>query len=255
MTCKDPAWMRSNDDNEAKQRQFSNENTFYPAGTECYRDPSQGSCFLFGNSGSGLVRPFNESSPDQHAYTGPLSMSKSCDQIWLLNKAIQYSSENPGVFTDAYCYLPWIAAIYGMKLPKGYTKKPSCGESKGRLDAIDEAICLGQDAENLNRGRCKNWQGAYTSEYGCQQEILENGTLTTMWGSTSMTPSPEKLPLEPRQCDFENHNYTKNGMNMVWNHCMLEAREGYAYNIYMCKVRNFQNLSLKLLLRMPMGTT
>ena len=40
----------------------------------------------------------------------------------------------------------------------------------------------------------------------------------------------------PRECDFENHNYTKNGLNIPWNQCMLEAREGYAYNIYLCKV-------------------
>ena len=237
--CKDPEWMKTD--------------TFYPAGTECYRDPSQSSCFLFGNSGSGALRRITKDGEERYAFTGPLSMTKSCDSVYIFDNQISYSSGNPGIFTDAYCYLPWIAAIYGMKLPKGYTKKPSCGESKGRRDAIDEAICLGQDAENLDRGRCKNWQAAYTSEYECQQDILENGTLTL--GSTSMTPSPEKLPLEPRQCDFENHNYTKNGMNMVWNHCMLEAREGYAYNIYMCKVRNFQNLSLKLLLRMPMGTT
>ena len=37
--CEDPPWMNSN--------------TYYPPSTVCYRDPSQTSCFLFGNSGSG----------------------------------------------------------------------------------------------------------------------------------------------------------------------------------------------------------
>ena len=90
-----------------------NKDTFYPAGTKCYVDPSRSSCFLFGNSGSGVLRKFT---PDKYAFTGPLSMSKSCDQIWIVDKQITYSAENPGIFTDAYCYLPWIAGMYGMKI-------------------------------------------------------------------------------------------------------------------------------------------
>ena len=207
--------------------------TFYPAATECYRDPSQNSCFLFGNSGSGVLWKNGE---DRYAFTGPLSMSKSCDSAYIFDNQISYSSANPGIFTDAYCYLPWIAATYGMKLPKGYTSKPSCGESKGRRDVINETRCFSQDAENLNRGRCKNWQqGTYLSEYECQQDILVNGALTGASTKQTTDPSPK---LEPRLCDFENQYYTKNGMNMKWDRCMLEAREGYAYNIYMCKVKN-----------------
>ena len=222
--CKDPEWMKTN--------------TFYPAGTECYRDPSQSSCFLFGNSGSGALRTITKDGEKRYAFTGPLSMTKSCDSVYIFDNQISYSSGNPGIFTDAYCYPPWIAATYGMNLPKDYIYKPSCGEIKGRRDAINEELCLGQDAENLDRGRCKNWQGTYLTEYECQQDILVNDT-------TSMTTSSSanEVPLEPRQCDFKNHQYTKNGMDMKWDRCMLEAREGYAYNIYMCKVKSLQDLS------------
>ena len=233
--CKDPEWMKTD--------------TFYPEGTECYRDPSQSSCFLFGNSGSGVLRKITKDGEERYAFTGPLSMTKSCDSVYIFDNQISYSSANPGIFTDAYCYLPWIAAMYGMKLPKGHTSKPSCGKSKGRRDAIDEEICLGQDAENLNRGQCKNWQDAYPSEYECQQAILTNGT-------TSMTQDPPPdIPLEPRQCDFENQQYAKNGMNMTWDRCVLEAREGYAYNIYMCKVKTFARILMNVDRRMLMGTT
>ena len=216
--CEDPKWMKTD--------------TFYPKGTECYRDPSQNSCFTFGNSGSGVLR---KTTKDRYAFTGPLSMTKSCDSAYIFDNQISYSSANPGIFTDAYCYLPWIAATYGMKLPEGYTSKPSCGESKGRRDVINETRCFSQDAENLNRGRCKNWQGTYLTEYECQQDILVNGALTGASTKQTTDPSPK---LEPRLCDFENQYYTKNGMNMKWDRCMLEAREGYAYNIYMCKVKN-----------------
>ena len=222
--CEDPKWM--------------NTSTFYPTGTECYRDPRQSSCFVFGNSGSGALRKISK---DRYAFTGPLSMTKSCDSVYIFDNQISYSSANPGIFTDAYCYLPWIAATYGMKLAKGYTSKPSCGESRGKKEVIDEPICLGQDAENLDRGRCKNWQNNphYESEYECQQDILVNGTITS---EPTLTNQPGQMQLEesPRRCDFESHTYTKNGMSIRWDKCMLEAREGYAYNIYLCKVGESQ---------------
>ena len=225
--------------------------TFYPAGTECYRDPTQGSCFSFGNSGSGALRKTTIDGEERFSFAGPLSMTKSCDSVFIFDNQISYSSANPGIFTDAHCYLPWIAAAYGMKLPEGFTYKTSCGESKGQRDVIDEAVCWGQDAESLRRSRCKNWQLAdnatdnnatdnnatvnnlwpgYATEYDCQQYILSNGT--------SKAPAAPAEANRERRCDFENQRYTKNGWDMPWDKCMLEAREGYAYNIYMCKVNN-----------------
>merc|ERR1719350_1423344 len=175
-------------------------------------------------------------------------MTKSCDSVFLFDNQISYSSANPGIFTDSYCYLSWIAASYGMKLPEGYTSKASCGVSKGKRDVIDEATCLGQDAESLRRSRCKNWQlsndlsndttgwPGYVTEYKCQQDILINGT-------SNAPPPPTKETREPRQCDFENQRYTKNGWDIPWSQCMLEAREGYAYNIYMCKDQFGNNMT------------
>ena len=218
--------------------------TFYPASTECYRDPSQGSCFSFGNSGSGALRKTTIDGEERYSFAGPLSMTKSCDSVFIFDNQISYSSANPGIFTDTHCYLPWIAASYGMKLPEGFTYKTSCGESMGKRDVINETVCWGQDAENLRRSRCKNWQAVnvatgmpyYQTEYECQQDILSSGT--------SAQPQAEKTHIQDpeanreRLCDFENQRYTKNGWDIPWDKCMLEAREGYAYNIYMCKVNN-----------------
>ena len=242
MTCKDPAWMHFNtsdfdtssfdlssfdtnksgfipegNDPQSGARKGEEEETFYPAGTECYRDPSQGSCFLFGNSGSGLVRQFNKSSPNQYAYTGPLSMSKSCDQIWILNNAIQYSSENPGVFTDAYCYLPWIAAMYGMKLSENYTSKASCGKTIGNRSNINLEDCMGQDVENLAK-ECQDNQK-------CKNKFNPTGLNLTAYGYYT---SGRRF----RKCDFT----FKDGNGTVWDECKLESEEGYAYNIYTCRV-------------------
>ena len=133
-----------------------------------------------------------------------------------------------------------------MKLPKGYTYKASCKESKGRRDVIDEPTCLGQDAENLFRERCLNWEQAvpgYASEYECQQDILINGTsnapqtlVTTVDCGCGEIPAVLSTEDQIRECDFKNHRYTKNGLDVPWDQCFLEAREGYAYNIYLCKV-------------------
>ena len=45
VACEDPAWMGSD--------------TFYPAGTQCFQDPTFFSCFDYGNGGSGVVRKLN----------------------------------------------------------------------------------------------------------------------------------------------------------------------------------------------------
>ena len=68
MDCKDPEWMESD--------------TFYPARTLCYRDPSQGSCFEHGNSGSSVMTFFNTANGNgSYSFTGPLSMHKGCDKV------------------------------------------------------------------------------------------------------------------------------------------------------------------------------
>ena len=70
VTCKDPEWMKSN--------------TFYPARTLCFKDPSEGSCFQHGNSGSSVMTRTN-GRDEAYAFTGPLSMHKGCDKASSLN--------------------------------------------------------------------------------------------------------------------------------------------------------------------------
>ena len=69
VTCADPAWMNSN--------------TYYPSRTLCYKDPSEGSCFKHGNSGSSVMTYFraDKGTRDSYAFTGPLSMHKGCDKV------------------------------------------------------------------------------------------------------------------------------------------------------------------------------
>ena len=148
--CRDPSWMRTSTWTQANG---TTKDTFYPAGTKCYIDPSRSSCFLFGNSGSGVIRSITTKSKElskeitQYAYTGPLSMSKSCDDITIMDDKISYGAENPGIFTDAYCYLPWIASQYGMRLPDGYVRPSSCDQTIGDRRNINLTECMGRETK------------------------------------------------------------------------------------------------------------
>ena len=154
-------------------------------------------------------------------------------------------------------------------MPEGFSKKPSCEKSAGRRDVIDQNRCYGLDSENLDRGRCNFWKSAYSSsnekekayssEYECQQDLYINGTSSSIAkycaSLNNCGPNPG-FPIEPRLCDFKNHRFLKNGLNRTWDQCMLEAQEGYAYNIYMCKVRNTDpKTSKRTNFRMPTATT
>ena len=59
----------------------------------------------------------------------------------MLNNEFNYASKNPGVFTDARCYMQWIALQYGMKMPASYSVPASCAQSRGRKDDIQQKNC------------------------------------------------------------------------------------------------------------------
>ena len=172
-----------------------------------------------------------------------------------------------GVFTDAYCYLPWIAGEYGMKLPESYSPKDSCGQEIGLRENIEQAVCYGQDAENLNRERCLGCIGNPDTYYKCQKGLDEQGeapvdiraecctsdllfpevsdwrTSDLSGGSCPTTgeTTPAQLPGSGRtaRCDFDTFTvtgYRKDGETRAWDQCLLESQEGYVYNVYKCKV-------------------
>ncbi len=51
-------------------------------------------------------------------------------------------SSNPAVFTDAQCYMDWIAAQYNLSLPADYTVPQSCLQSSGRQNDVNNVNCL-----------------------------------------------------------------------------------------------------------------
>ena len=48
---------------------------------------------------------------------------------------------NPLVATNAICFMPWIAAEYGLELPVGYNLPSSCFQSEGDKADINKEVC------------------------------------------------------------------------------------------------------------------
>ena len=132
--CQDPKWMNIK------------EGSFYPAGTICAKDPSSSSCLVFGNSGSPLMRPYTGHpgrGPYWYSWTGSLSMYYGCDQALSINTGdsdvVAHAGDNPGVFTQASCYLQWIADQYNMKLgPRLQEVAGECARSTGTLNVTKQ---------------------------------------------------------------------------------------------------------------------
>ena len=97
--------------------------------------------------------------PIRYALTGPLSITKGCDQTWIdfdptskqrttlaTEPGITFSSSNPGTFTDLLCYLPWLAAQYGMRTADSYLRPAYCDTSSGDRADLEQEVCRGQEA-------------------------------------------------------------------------------------------------------------
>ena len=59
----------------------------------------------------------------------------------ILFNRITFASANPSVFTDAYCYLDWIAKQYGKSVQPSYEKPITCKTSKGDIADIEKKRC------------------------------------------------------------------------------------------------------------------
>ena len=122
---------------------------------------------------TGPAIDFSTSDPQyQHSFVGPLSMSKGCDltfdysqykgrdrytdvpefiyrgKVYYVritnfdkHKILIQQGLNPMVATDAICFMPWIAAEYGLRLAEDYQVRPSCFTGVGDKKDINKEVC------------------------------------------------------------------------------------------------------------------
>ncbi|XP_023349486.1 uncharacterized protein LOC111718191 [Eurytemora carolleeae] len=170
--CSDPGWMASD--------------TYYPHATTCYKDDKEESCLTFGNSGSPIVRRLNKRGTEEYqrfSWVGTLSMSKGCDQTTVSRRAsarypgidiefFNLKSSNPGVFTDARCYLDWVAEQYGYKAPYGWKKPRSCSIPIGGKNDRNKTDCKSLSVKSQQVRQCQFGKFGST-DFECKLEEFE----------------------------------------------------------------------------------
>ena len=70
---------------------------------------------------------------------GPNATSRECTTI--INTKNYLLGANSLVATDATCFMAWIVAQYGLKLPKNYKMKDRCFKGVGDKADINQKSC------------------------------------------------------------------------------------------------------------------
>ena len=147
-----------------------------------------------------------------------------------------YSSKNPGVFTNARCYMMWIAAQYGMRMPDGYQLAESCGQSRGKKDDIDKDTCRMKTDHYKPKNRTIECpQKLKSATVGsnlqpCNQAAL-NFTRQCIEGKIAGCWDIADEHITRGTCDFTQ----KDDGGNLWDECRLVAAEGFSYNVFQCK--------------------
>ena len=90
---------------------------------------------------------------------------------------------NPLVATNAICFMPWIAAEYGLRLAEDYQVRPSCFTGVGDKEDINKEVCWTQYGTRCNFSyvdpdtgeqwdRCRVWtqEGIAFNVHQCRDE-------------------------------------------------------------------------------------
>ena len=164
-------------------------------------------------------------------------------QILQLGNEKVFGSSNPGVFTDARCFMNWIASQYNMKMPPEYTEPSSCSDTNGRGDKsdINKEVC---NAQLLSARKERTWKpcakklqpdpptncGVKGCELNCTQvssfhEDCINKVIKGCFETTS-------VKVLNTMCDFKKPDPSDN--MKPWSECRLSGTEGFSQNVFQC---------------------
>jgi len=161
--CRDPTYIKVYN----RELKYPS-NTFYPAGTVCAKEFRR-HCFTGGDSGSPLMVKDPER-PSRYYVEGTFSFAKACE-LQKLGTAVSFfgiNQENPSVFTNLYCYLPWIAKQFRLtyEYESEVMKDKTCQRSTGSFD-------------NSNKTCRENLGDPFSEEKECIFPFYYNGELQT----------------------------------------------------------------------------
>ena len=150
-----------------------------------------------------------------------------------------YGSKNPGVFTNARCYMHWIAAQYGMMMPQGYEMPSSCSKSSGRKDDIEKSVCRVQTNHYIPKQRLIPCPAKLRP--AGSGEVIKNCTEVSKFqfecstGTISGCYDVVDRHVTGGYCDWSQRDDDDD--EEPWDRCRLVAAEGFSYNIFRCKDR------------------
>merc|ERR1711892_326769 len=168
-------------------------NTAYPAATICAKDSANTACFSSGESGSPLME---KDELDRFHATGLLSFVKG--------RGCDIYSNNPSAYTKLSCFLPWIAAQYGMDYePEEDSDPSSCSQETPGSISTDKN-CTVLEGANAGKEKCQNipssLQGQFAGERDCIFPFYYNGK--------------------------------------KYDHCIIFTEAGFVYPVFRCPIYN-----------------
>ena len=165
-------------------------------------------------------------------------MASSLSPQTLDVEGFNYASKNPGVFTDARCYMHWIAAQYGMTMPNAYELPRSCSLSRGRKDDIDKPVCKMQTNYYQEEQRFIPCPAKLTpaDSVGVQKNCTEISNFEEDCRDGIISGCLDEVQTHSTlgYCDWDQLDEA----NRKWSQCRLVAAEGFSYNVFQCKDMN-----------------
>jgi hypothetical protein len=163
-------------------------------------------------------------------------VSDISSQVWQLNEQFIYGSKNPGVVTDARCYMGWIASQYDMDLPAGYTVPASCRQSSGSREDIQQQQCRIHTGYDLERPKFMPCPGVQVDQTTQNPNCTDVANFHTDCSKQAITGCHYSITKHITHgfCDFTHTETNDKGNRTIWTECRLAATKGYSYNVYQC---------------------
>merc|ERR1711892_631318 len=170
-------------------------NTSYPAATVCANDFAKTACFTSGESGSPLMQP--DIKNRFHA-KGLLSFVKG--------RGCDIYSNNPSAYTKLSCFLPWIAAQYGMDYEPEEDSVPSSCSKENPGSISTDKNCTVLEGANAVKEKCQNTPSSLQEQFAGE-----------------------------RDCIFP---FYYNGKK--YDHCIIFTEAGFVYPVFRCPIYNIK---------------
>ena len=166
-------------------------------------------------------------------------------QILQLGDEQVFGSSNPGVFTDARCFMRWIATQYNMEMPPDYIEPAHCSDTSGRgnFTDIDQVRCAAQLMSPVSK-KDRKWipcaqklRPTNCGSHRCKPECSNVGNFHESCINKDISGCYEKISVQASSttCDFYRHFPINETHSEPWKECRNNGTEGFNENIFQCK--------------------